>query len=347
MREFAPITRHDNGWIQARVPLPFALRWVNAYLLPGESGWTLIDPGLRSPVTEAFWEARLPELGIGWRDVRAIVLTHHHPDHYGLSGWLQERTGAPVYMSETARHYAMRMWGEEERRSPLFSEALVEAFRDHGLPDPLIEGLRGHISGVFGQVLPHPADVRPLPPPGETFRMAGAEWELIGGEGHAPGHIAFYDPARGVALCGDQVLPDITPNIGWMPDSDPDPLGSYLSSLRAMLPLGGVFAYPGHRDPFADLAGRAAALLEHHDRRLLRMLELIEEAGALTAFELCERLFGARLRGNPHNLRFAMAETIAHLVRLELSGAAKRWIGPGPEGRDVVRFSKAAVICGA
>ncbi|MBB6692434.1 MBL fold metallo-hydrolase [Cohnella xylanilytica] len=345
MREQAAVTRHENGWIRAKVPVPFSLKWVNAYLLPEEGGaWTLIDPGLRSADTEAFWEETLKSLGIRWGDIRRIVLTHHHPDHYGLSGWFQERTGAPVHLSMTARRYAMRLWGERET----FSGELIAAFREHGLPEELTEGMRGHLRGVFGQVLPHPEDVRPLPPAGERFEMAGRSWELIGGEGHAPGHISFYDPETGVVLCGDQVLPDITPNIGWMPDADPDPLGSYLASLREMRRVGEAYAYPGHRDPFPNASERISRLLEHHDRRLLRMRELLGDrdpaskadgAGeGTTSFEMCELLFGKHLRGNPHNLRFAMAETIAHLERLTLAGGAVRTEGRDPDGRRVVRY---------
>ena len=336
MREIETITRHPNGWIQLKVPLPYALRWVNAYLLPEPAGgWTVIDPGLRSPEVEAFWEEQLTRLNIGWQEIRSIVLTHYHPDHYGLAGWFQQRTGAPVYLSEITRDCAKRLWSEGET----YSAQLLHAFYEHGLPDELTDGMNAHMSGVFPQVLPHPKEVRLLPAPGERFAMAGIEWELIGGAGHAPGHISFYDPQGKAILCGDQVLPQITPNIGWMPGSDPDPLGSYLSSLRAMLPLGEAFAYPGHRDPFDGLATRIGEILAHHDRRLRRMAELIGEAGTLTAFEMCERLFGAKIQGNPHNLRFAMAETIAHLIRLELEGAVRRSVVSSPSGRNLIRFA--------
>lgn len=338
MREIEIVTRHPNGWIQLKVPLPFALRWVNAYLLPEpDGGWTVFDPGLRSPDTEAFWEERLKELGIGWKDIRTIVVSHYHPDHYGLAGWFQRQTGAPVYLSETTRECAIRLWSEGEA----YSAQLLAAFREHGLPDELTEAMNAHMSGVFPQVLPHPEVIRLLPAPGGTFSMAGSSWELIGGAGHAPGHVSFYDRAANVILCGDQVLPHITPNIGWMPGSDPDPLGSYLTSLRAMLPLGDAYAYPGHRDPFAGLAKRAEEIVAHHGRRLRKMEELLAEEGAMTAFEMSEKLFGAKIQGNAHNLRFGLAETIAHLVRLELEGAVRRSAEASLAGGTVIRFAAA------
>lgn len=330
------VTEHGNGWLRIKVPLPFSLKWVNAYLLPSDGGWTLIDPGLRSADAEACWQELLPQLGIGFRDIAAIVLTHHHPDHYGLAGWFQERTGAPVYMSESAHRAALRMWGEGET----FSEELVAAFLAFGLPGERVAAMRGHLAGVLSQVLPHPEDVRTIVP-GEALpvEMAGTNWLAIGGEGHAPGHVSFYDPRGRRMLCGDQVLPDITPNIGWLPGGDPDPLKSYIESLERLSAYDTVMAFPGHRDPFADVSGRIESTIRHHDRRLQAMYGIIAEQGPMTPFDVCERVFGARLSGNAHQLRFGLAETIAHLVRLEETGRLVRMSCETPgEGCPVIRF---------
>lgn len=326
MRESLPLwTRHESGFVQFRLPLPFSLKWVNVYLLSAEEGWTVVDPGLRTLEAEAAWEKLMDELGIGWRDIAKIVLTHHHPDHYGLAGWLQALSGAEVYLSETASRYAQQLWGEGET----FSAELTDAFRAHGLPEPLCEDVLEHLDSVKRQVLPHPSRTTVVRS-GELLRFGGAAWEPVGGEGHAPGHLAYYDPARRVMLCGDQVLPDITPNIGWMPGGDPDPLGSYLSSLDRMASLEVDYAYPGHREPFAGYGRRVEELAEHHARRLVRMEVLgaelagADSTGRFDAFAMCSALFGERIHGNAHNLRFAMAETIAHLERMAVAGTLIR-----------------------
>ncbi|MFC4306105.1 MBL fold metallo-hydrolase [Cohnella boryungensis] len=319
MSEQAQAVRElDGGWLQAKAPLPYSLKWVNAYLLPDESGWTLIDPGLRTEETEAFWSEALAARSIPMSAIHSIVVTHHHPDHYGMAGWFQQRTGATVWMSPVAFASAGRLWGEGES----FSRELTEAFCRHGLPKELEEGMNAHMRGFPERVSPQPSDVR-LISPGDRFTMGGIEWDVYGAEGHAPGHLLFYDRSGGKLLCGDAVLPDISPNIGWMPGGDPDPLQSFLESLRALRALEVSMAYPGHRNPFEAFSQRVGELLEHHERRLRRMEELLGDSG-LTAFELCELLFGARLRGNMHNLRFALAETIAHLVRLEDEGRIAR-----------------------
>jgi glyoxylase-like metal-dependent hydrolase (beta-lactamase superfamily II) len=326
----------DAGWLQVKVPLPFSLKWVNAYLLPDEQGWTLIDPGLRTEDTTAFWLEILSECDIEFSRIRSIVLTHHHPDHYGMAGWFQERTGAPVYMSQDALDNAVKLWGEQET----FSEELTQAFLLHGMAVELTDDVRRHLRGFRVKVSPQPHNLNILHA-GEVFRMGGLEWEMISGEGHAPGHISFYERHGGKLLCGDQVLPDISPNIGWMPGGDPDPLGSFLISLQAMLLLEVKMAYPGHRDPFPDFRQRIIALLEHHEHRLLKIAELIGEENK-SAFEICELLFSSRLRSNAHQLRFALAETIAHLIQLEKRGIIIRSNAQSlPHGQRVIHYRRA------
>ncbi|MFC5402131.1 MBL fold metallo-hydrolase [Cohnella soli] len=333
------VTRLGNGWLQVKVPLPYSLKWVNAYLLPEmgnedglkreETCWTLIDPGLRTEEIERFWENVLGENRIEWGHIRSIVVTHHHPDHYGLAGWFQQKTGATVWMSQVALNYAERLWGVNET----FSQELTNALIEHGLDAALIDDMLAHMSGFAAKVSPRPTDIQLLGV-GETFRMGGIEWRIHGGEGHAPGHLLFHDAGSGQLLCGDQVLPDISPNIGWMPGGDPDPLGSFLDSLRQLEPLDVTFVYPGHRDPFRDYRGRVVELLEHHERRLRKMAELLTDGddSDKSAFEVCELLFGARLRGNTHNLRFALAETIAHLEHMVRRGTAVRVEGATEAG---------------
>lgn len=320
----------EDGWLQVKIPLPYSLKWVNAYLLPEDGGWTLIDPGLRTPEAIKVWLETLGAKGIGWSRISRIVLTHHHPDHYGLAGWFQEYTGAPVWISEAAEQAAERLWGDGET----YSGQLTEAFLQHGLPDELANDMRAHLHGFRERVSPRPITFHRLSA-GTSFRMGGREWESIGGEGHAPGHLSFYDRQRRNLICGDQVLPDISPNIGWMPDADPDPLGSYLHSLRTMQALEVDRAFPGHRDPFGNFHVRVQELLAHHERRLDKMMAWIG-SNPVTSFDVCEGLFGTRLREQTHQLRFALAETIAHLVLLERREMLQR----SGDGDSQIRYSR-------
>ena len=306
--------RLDGGWFRVRVPLPFPLKSVNAYLIPAPDGWTLVDPGLRTPEAERLWPDVLRRCGIDFRDIRAVVVTHQHPDHIGLAGWFQERSGAPVYLSERAHAYAMRLWGPERT----FTAELPALYREHGLPREMEEPLREHLESFVAMVspLPEPTLVRG----GGSIAIGGKMWEIIDTPGHADGHLCFLLREERLLLSGDQVLAGITPNISLVPGGEPSVLARYLDSLAALETLEVDLALPGHRDPIRDSRGRIGQIREHHVKRLEAMEAML--AAPLSAYEICMRLFGDRARGSMHNLRFAMSETLAHLEHLEREGRA-------------------------
>lgn len=302
-------TLREQFW-QVRVPLPFPLRWVNAYVLKGRDGYTVIDPGLHTPEAESTWQEALHVLNIEYDQVEQVVLTHYHPDHYGMAGWFQERTGAPVLLSETGARLTALFWGPEQPMTGL----LGQCFAQHGLPPELRGEMTKHMGDFVQLVSPQPALT--LLRPGELVRLGDRSYEAIDTPGHAAGHLVFYDREARELLCGDHVMPHISPNVSYLPDVDEDPLRAYLGSLAETGSLPVDMAYPGHREPFARLAERAAELIQHHHERLAQMVEHLRTP--MTAYELCRTVFGMRL--TTHQLRFALAETIAHLVYLAGEG---------------------------
>jgi glyoxylase-like metal-dependent hydrolase (beta-lactamase superfamily II) len=113
------------------LPLPFALRTINAYVIKGSSGVTLVDAGLNIDMDVQAWQKAQSAADWEWTDVEKIVLTHYHPDHYGLAGTLQQWTGAPVYLSRTDHEQAQLFFGRESQ----MPETMESFFAFHGLPD--------------------------------------------------------------------------------------------------------------------------------------------------------------------------------------------------------------------
>lgn len=315
MKKRNTVTKHTDSLIQIKIPLPFPLRWVNSYMLRGQRGWTLIDPGIRTEETEQCWTEVLSQLGLKAANIEQIVLTHHHPDHYGLAGWIQQKSGAPVWMTESGRRQALELWGDGEH----MTTAQLQLFRKHGMDEETLDAMNVHMQSFIPQVSPHPevqtfalrspdGDLQPYMP----IQLGDRCFEVFHTPGHAMGHVCFYDRERKDLFCGDHVLPQITPNISLLPGVDPNPLDSFIRSLQAMKALEVEVAYPGHRDPFTGCSRRIDEILLHHEERLARIQQLAEEPA--TAYQLCRKLFGTRL--STHQLRFALSETISHLEYL-------------------------------
>ena len=86
-----------------------------------------------------------------------------------------------------------------------------------------------------------------------------------------------------------------------------------------MAALDGVtLALPAHGHPFADLAGRAKEIRDHHEERLDILRAAAIELGTGTVEDYTKRLFKPRSWGP-----MADSETYAHLEHLRVTGEAE------------------------
>ena len=293
---------------QVRLPLPFALNHVNCYLLRDDEGWTMLDAGLNWPDLHQAWQAAFAALQIDLSDIRRIVLTHMHPDHFGMAGHFQARTGAPVYLSPREAELAQIVWVENGWRQELSSGFWQQA----GVTGAVLATVTSQTDRLRQMTMPHPTTVTMLPP-GATITMAGRPWQVLHAPGHADGQIIFYDAADQLLLSGDQVLMKITPNIGLWPTTALNPLERYLHSLAELAKLPVRLALPGHGRLIEDWAARLAELQTHHQLRLAKMADAA--ADGVSALAVAQRVFNFH-NFSEHEVRFAVAETLAHLEYL-------------------------------
>lgn len=280
----------------------------------GDTGWDIIDTGLNIPPTHEAWENTLREHGIKWDDIRAVYVTHYHPDHYGAAGWLQEKTGAPVCMSERDLADAKKVWqaGFE------FLGDFSDFFLLHGVPADLLKKITGSMIMTARAVFPGNPDITTVSE-GEKIRFGHEIYEVIQTPGHADGHLCFFCPGNGILISGDHLLPGITSNISFWPGARPNPLKLFFSSLEKIKQLKVGLAMPAHGEPFTGITERIEELFIHHRERL-ELISRIAGKGK-TAFEISNTVFGTGL--SLHEMRFAVSETIAHLVYLENEGAVQ------------------------
>ena len=305
----------EGGIVLLRLPLPFALNHINTYLLDEGDGWTLIDCGLDCAAARQAWEAALISPLLGNKPIRRIVVTHHHPDHIGLAGWLATRFDAP--MSITAGEHAVAGRYSDPARD-IVSERL-NFWREHGLPDEVAAWLMQRMPRYSKHVLPLPRNVEFVDAE-EPLRLGGRLWQPIIGRGHSPEHMSLFDASSDVLISGDQILPEITPNIGVWPGGDMNPLQSFLDSLDNFVGLGrDPLVLPSHKQPFRGLGRRVAEFRHHHEDRLSHLAEAC--ATPHTCFEALPALFGRPLRNE--ELGFGLGEGVSHLSFLEGQGVLR------------------------
>ncbi|MCX7176153.1 MAG: MBL fold metallo-hydrolase [Proteobacteria bacterium] len=294
-------------WV--RMPLPFALDHINLWLIRDGSLWTAVDTGVALDNVKDCWRQLLPVYPLA----RQIV-THCHPDHLGLSGWLESEVGAPLWITQ-GEYLSAQMVCEQIGSYGL--PAMLALFRSHGLDEERAAALEQR-GNAYKRVLSGiPATYQRLFD-GTRILIGEHEWRVIAGYGHSPEHAALHCADLNVLISGDMLLPRITTNVSAVASNpDGNPLGLFLDSISRSKELPrDTLVLPSHGKPFRGLHARIDALEKHHQARLEDLLAAIRQPS--TANELMPVLFTRPLT-DAHQVMFAMGETIAHLNYLEHS----------------------------
>ena len=307
------------GVFWLRMPLPFALEHINLWLLADGAGWTIVDCGFGTEETRALWRDIFAS-SLHGRPVTRIVVTHFHPDHFGLAAWLADHWQVPVQMTAPEFTVARRWFAAHELHS---RNAHVALYKLHGLE--LADEQPVHRENLFKRGVPA------LPPSivelqdGQQLTINGCDWRVVTGYGHSPEHAALYCAESGVLIAGDMVLPRISTNVSVQAAApDADPLGGFLESLAGYAELDAqTLVLPSHGLPFRGLRERICALEQHHSERLdeLRMACAQPRTGA----QLMPVIFKREL--DAHQTMFAMGETLAHINYLHQRGRLERLCG--------------------
>jgi glyoxylase-like metal-dependent hydrolase (beta-lactamase superfamily II) len=318
-----PVEQVRPGLWSLPVPIPNnPLRYVLVYALELHGGGVaLVDAGWN---TDEAWTALsngLAAAGGSMTDVKAVMVTHIHPDHYGLAGRLREASGAWVALHPADAALLPGRYGAG------IDEVLGQMrglLADCGVPDHVIAELSEASMGIREFVSQGEPDV--LLEHGTPVALRGWDVVPIHTPGHSPGHVCFLDRTRRLLLSGDHVLPRISPNISVHAQQRGNPLADFLDSLAAIRDLDVDEVLPAHEWRFAPLRARVDELLLHHRQRLDVVQRSVAGDPGTTCWEITRRLPWSRtwdqIRG--HMRRAAVGETLAHLVLLEARGSVRR-----------------------
>jgi glyoxylase-like metal-dependent hydrolase (beta-lactamase superfamily II) len=318
-----PVERVRPGLWSVPVPLPNnSLRYVFVYVFETDAGPYLVDTGWNTDEAYGALSAGLSHIGTSVEAVQGVLVTHIHPDHYGLAGRVREASGAWVALHPAD---AALIRGRYEEPAALLDDMGSMLRRMGAPPDeiPMLQNASMPVRGLVDEIQP---DV--LLEDGDRPEVPGWDLRSIWTPGHSPGHLCFWEPANRLMLSGDHVLPRITPNVSLHPQSGDDPLGEFLQSLHKLEPYEADEVLPAHEHRFVDLHGRLVELVAHHEHRFAEILAAID-AGSTSAWEIAGHMQWSRPweRIEGFMRRAAVGEALAHLRALERRGVVREQAG--------------------
>jgi glyoxylase-like metal-dependent hydrolase (beta-lactamase superfamily II) len=290
---------------------------VNSYLITGDDEPTLIDVGPNLPGVYESLVDGLAAHGYRPRDIKRLVITHGHVDHFGVAKRLVDESGAKVLSHESNASVLTDYYVDWARRSAYY----LAFYQRAGAPPEVTRDINSCYSRLVQAAQSVSLD-KPLRD-GDVITLGGAPWEVLHTPGHSVGAICLYQPDSAALISGDTLLRDTSSNPILDPgeESGPRPrmLVGYLNSLRRLAALQLNIIYPGHGELFSEHRELIRGRLEFHQRRK----EVIHKAilgGCRTAYEITKQLF-PRVPSN--DMPLAMFETLGHLDLLEDEGRVR------------------------
>lgn len=323
--------RHSLPVETISLPTPFGVGQVNAYVVASDP-MTMIDAGANTVDAENALRLGFAAKGLFLESIERILVTHAHPDHYGLVPLICDG-------SETVQAYL----GEQECRrfadvGPVWegSRRLSEA----GFPNGLLKEL-ARLERRVNRVR-KVAKLRCLPvKDGQVFHFRDFALQAIALPGHTEGHVGYLEPENRVLFAGDTLLPHVSPNPLLEPMLEPEgdspnrrrhSLKQYLATLDRLQSLDLNCVYPGHGPVITDPEEAIAYMRRHHARRLDQVSQSLAHSGS-TAYEVSKFLY-PQVEGYSRIL--AVSEAMAHLDVLVEQSRAKNEI----RENDVEYFSR-------
>jgi glyoxylase-like metal-dependent hydrolase (beta-lactamase superfamily II) len=292
-------------WV--RMPLPFSLKWINLWLIEDGEGWTLVDTGIQTSETKTHWRTIFAE-HLGGKPITRVIVTHMHPDHVGLAGWITRKFQCELWMSRLEYLTCRVLVADTGREAP---EAGVTFFRAAGWEQEDLDRYVDRFGG-FGKAVSQLPDAYRRLSDNQEISIGGRTWRIVTGCGHSPEHACLYCPELNVLISGDQILPRISSNVSVFPtEPEADPLTDWLNSCRkvkAAVPAD-VLTLPAHNEPFYGAHKRLDALVEGHETGMRRLLSRLDEPRR--AVDLFVALFARAI--DKDTLGMATGETLAHL----------------------------------
>ncbi len=314
----------DLGIFRVPVPIPFKQAGgpANAYAIEEAGGGILLfDTGLGTPEAESELEAGLRRAGYGFSDVRRIVISHGHVDHYGAARTVLEKNGGevPVFAHPADIPKIAEDGPRWRDRLPLYASYFARL----GVSADAMAASAAEIGRGF-QLARRVPRVRPFAL-AEPLRLRHVTLEPMHMPGHTPGVVCLYDRQHRLFFSDDHLLERISPNplieLGPNGEEGPfRPLLAYLESVGRLRALDVDLVLPGHAEPFGGHRRVIDSLVLFFGKRQEKIRVLLGRR-PLSGYEVTQGLFPW---AKPRDLFLTLSESVANLEVLEAGGEVVR-----------------------
>jgi glyoxylase-like metal-dependent hydrolase (beta-lactamase superfamily II) len=272
---------------------------------------------------------------LGNRPITRVFVTHLHPDHVGLAGWITRKFHCRLWMTRLEYMQCRALFADTGREAP---QDAIDFYRAAGWDDDSLDNYLARF-GRFGKAIYQLPDSYRRIQDAEEIKIGDHVWRVVVGSGHSPEHACLYCPDLKLLISGDQVLPRISSNISVFPtEPDGDPLTDWLVSLARIKRLvpDDVLVLPAHNEPFHGLHARLEHLIRGHERGMDRLERMLAEPKR--SIDVFAALFGRKI--GPDLMGMATGESLAHLNCL--IGRGRAVAERGPDGVTWYRAARPA-----
>lgn len=307
--------------------LRLALPWPgvphgNAWAVAADGGIVLFDTGIGGKGRLRQLDLALGQVDLGLEDVRLVVCTHSHTDHYGLAAPICEAAGCELWMHPRWEH--VRLLADDPAAA---LEQRLEVARQSGVPPASLERYRQARSdpsdtGIDAIKVPD----RDLVPGVEVETDLGT-WQVHETPGHAPSHVVLHQPERKLLISGDHLLGRTV--LFFDHGHSPDPVGEFLSSLDEVEPLDVELVLPGHGRPFRDPEAKIAEARRQVSELDAKVREALAE-GERTAFDVVASIIGDENTKTPASA-WVLQIVLSFLDHMALAGEVVAVEGTDPQ----------------
>ncbi len=298
-----PIKRLD-------LPTPYPIGDIYAYLIKDDPV-TVVDAGVFTEEVEERWRIFLKENGLVFKDIKRIILTHGHSDHYGFARRLAELCNCKIHINRLD-------WKKVEDRKG-FYERLLSHMDPLGVPRSYLDVFIKVLVWEKDFCLDIPEDMLEPLEDGEIVEFEHLSFKIVHVPGHSMGHIILVH--NNWALSGDFVFSNLTP----IPVLEADAKGKriktallYMQSVKRVAEMDVKTYFPSHREDRGNFKEAFRAMHERMKRKEEWILECIKEKGGkATVFDVIKCMYPDY---KPTDIYVRASEIIGRLDIMESKG---------------------------